>query len=179
MKTPVFAWGCVLLAPALARAANVGSGLIGYYFDPYRPPCAHACVRSLTSYMLSCSSHGDEGSSHGHHGSGMTSPECRANDTAWLTTLAWCVNEKCAPYDEKTSVLEAFWEDQSTQDPAVSPKWDYGTAYHEIADRPTRELTPDDDTINGTVLVSEPTYEAQFNALRAVYREIRLENQYG
>ena len=110
--------------------------------------------------------------------SGTTSPQCRAGDEPWLTTLAWCIRSKCAEYKVLVSELEAFWEQQCTGDPTVAPKWSYSTTIFNIAQPPTRELTKSDDTLNSTALVNAASYEAQYNALWAVQRENVVESGY-
>lgn len=172
MKVPYAAWlTCFLTRPVLGA-------LVGYGIYPYEPPCAHACDRSLSSLMLECSSHVALGMDM-HGGSAMTSPQCRAGDTPWLTTLAWCMRTKCAESNVSTSELEAFWEKQSTEDPTVAPKWGYSTTLFNVTQPPTRKLTKADDTLNFTALVNPAVYEAQYNALTAVQRENFVESGYG
>ncbi|KAI9807293.1 MAG: hypothetical protein M1833_000036 [Piccolia ochrophora] len=127
--------------------------------------------------MLSCSSH-DTSSGHMHGDSGMTSPQCRAGDAAFLTTLAWCMSTKCAQYQVPTSRLERFWEEQCTGDPTVAPKWDYGTALQHANQPPTRELTTD-DTLNFTALAAETTWELQYRTLTFFEEEERVHAKYG
>lgn len=172
MKT----FSAILLASLLTRP--VLGALVGYGIYPYSPPCAFACHRSLSSLTLQCSSDMASGSHMGGH-SDMISPQCRAGDTSWLTTLAWCMRTKCADYHISTSNLEAFWEVQSTGDSSVAPKWGYSTTLFNIAQTPTRELTRVDDSLNSTVLVNPAVYEAQYNALTAVQRENVVESGFG
>lgn len=162
---------------SLATRPVLGA-LVGYGIYPYNPPCAFACHRSLSTLMLQCS--GDMTSS-GHMGghSAMISPQCRAGDSSWLTTLAWCLRTKCAEYQVSISELEAFWETQSTGDQFVAPEWSYSTTLFNIAQAPTQELTRIDDTLNSTALVNPSVYEAQYNALTAVQRENVVESGYG
>ena len=152
--------------------------LVGYGIYPYNPPCAFACHRSLSNLMLQCSGDMASGSHMGGH-SDMMSPQCRAGDTPWLMTLAWCMRTKCAEYHVSTSELEAFWEIQSTGDPTVAPKWSYSKTLFTITQAPTQELTSVDDTLNSTALVSPAVYQAQYNALTAVQRENVVESGYG
>ena len=114
-----------------------------------------------------------------HSGSAMTSPQCRAGDTPWLTTLAWCMRSKCAEHLISTSELEAFWEQQCAGDPSVVPKWSYSTALFNMAEPPTQELTEADHTLNFTALVNPTVYESQYNALTAVQRENVVESAFG
>jgi hypothetical protein len=174
MKLPFRATSVACL---VAAAAAVDSGLVGYGIEPYEPPCAHACQSSLASLMLACSVGGDDGG-HSHGASGMTPPRCRAGDTPWLTTLAWCMKTKCAPYGLATSRLQMFWEQSSTGDPAVAPKWDYPTTLHEMGGEPREELAADAESLNSTMMVNNGLYTAQYNSMVAVYRETVIEGQY-
>ena len=172
MKIPSATWlACLLIRPVLGA-------LVGYGIYPYKPPCAHACDRSLSTLMLECSSDGTSGNDM-DSASGMTSPQCRAGDTPWLTTLAWCMRIKCAEYNVLSSELEAFWEEQCTGDPTVAPKWSYSTTIFNTTQPPTRELMEADDTLNFTALVNPAVYGAQYNALTAVQRENVVESGFG
>lgn len=172
MKTISIIW----LASLAVRP--VFGALVGYGIYPYDPPCAFACHRSLSSLMLQCSGDMASGGHMGGH-SDMISPQCRAGDTPWLTTLAWCMRTKCAEFYVSTSELESFWETQSTGNPAVAPKWSYSSTLFNVTQAPTQELTLVDDTLNSTALVSPSVYEAQYNALTAVQRENVVESGYG
>ena len=160
----------------LSVIAQGNAGLVGYGIEPYKPLCAHTCLRSLSTLMLECSSHMHMGG-HMHGGPPPTTPQCRAGDTPWLTTLAWCIHTKCVGL--KTSELETFWEQQSTESPSVSPKWDYSTALNEVMKPPTKQLSSTDESLNSTALVDGAGYEAQFNALSTVQRENVVESGFG
>lgn len=161
--------------------ACLGSGpvvaLVGIDTDMYNPPCAHACRGAIASNMLSCSNH-DATGGHMHGNSAMTSPQCRAGDTAFLTTLAWCMSNKCAQDRVPTSRLENYWEEQCTGDPTVAPKWDYGTALQQVTQPPTRALSKD-DTLNFTALTSEAAWELQFSTLTTFEAQERVHARYG
>jgi hypothetical protein len=106
MKFSSIIWStCLLTTSVLAQ-----SGLTGLPTNPYDPYCAMACLRSLYTLNLACSTSGGT--------LGMltftTSSECWATNTPYLTSLAWCINTKCAQYDESASKLEYFWENQAT-----------------------------------------------------------------
>ncbi|KAL9127263.1 MAG: hypothetical protein Q9217_003822 [Psora testacea] len=122
--------------------------------------------------------HDASGGGHMHGESGMTSPQCRAGDTAFLTTLAWCMSTNCAQYHVPTSRLEKFWEEQCTGDPTVAPKWDYRTALQHVTQPPTRELTMD-DTLDFTALAPEATWELQYRTLTFFEAEERVHARYG
>ena len=173
MKLSSVPWvACLLTSPVL------GSGLVGISIFPYEPPCAFACLRSLSSYTLDCSKSMVMGVMM-DEGSVMTSPQCRASNTLWLTTLAWCMQTQCAKFHVATSEMEGFWEEQCTGDPSVVPKWGYTASLENIAQPPTRELAAADVTLNFTALVSLAVYRAQYNALTAVQWEDSVESRYG
>lgn len=171
----------VMLSSTILTGSALGK-LVGYGIWPYEPVCAFACLRALSGYMLSCSSEVDmHGGAH-MHGSGMTSPRCRAGDTPWLTTLAYCAQTRCAGSGVPTSRLEGFWEAQSTEDAAVPPRWTFSQALANVTGAPPgRELGEDAESemLNFTALVNAEAYRSQYNAMFAVQRETVVENSYG
>lgn len=156
----------------------VFGALVGYGIYPYSPYCAYSCDRSLSTLNLACST---PMTMHDgmDMGSGTTSPQCRAGDTPWLTTLAWCMHIHCAEHNLSIAELETFWEKQSTEDPTVTAKWSYSTTLINIARPPTRVLTAVDESLNFTALVDPVVYEGQYNALWTVQRENVVESSFG
>ncbi|KAM5354771.1 hypothetical protein ACJ41O_001417 [Fusarium nematophilum] len=87
MATPYESVLLLILANASLCSARIG--LTGIESFPNQPFCATACYGSLSSYRLDCSViHGDENEYHAHV---VTSPECRADNEPFLTSLAWCM----------------------------------------------------------------------------------------
>ncbi|PVH81805.1 hypothetical protein DL98DRAFT_623037, partial [Cadophora sp. DSE1049] len=152
------------------------AGLVGFGIYPYSPYCAYTCLRSIEGLMLACSEAMDM-SGMMIHGATATPTECRAQDTPWLTTLAWCLKTKCD--DLKTSQIEAFWEQQSTEDPTVPAKWGYEAALLNITEAPTHVLTAADEDLNFTSIVNPDTYQALWNTLTSVQRENVVEGAFG
>ncbi|KAM0276828.1 hypothetical protein ACHAQH_006363 [Verticillium albo-atrum] len=148
--TLVLGLACILPS---SYAALVGTGI-----DMYKPPCAFACNGAISSNALSCSTLMDM---EGMEAMPMTTPDCRANDTSFLTTLAWCLDTKCAEYHVPISKLQKFWEEQATGDPAVQPKWSFPVALQTIEKAPTQVLTMH-DTLNFTALTSEEDWHVQY-----------------
>ena len=173
MKVPSVAWLAFLLVKPVSGA------LVGYGIYPYEPPCAFACDRSLSSLTLECSSDMAMESGMDMMGPPMTSPQCRAGDSPWLATLAWCMHVMCDKYNVSTSELEAFWEKQSTEDPTVVPKWGYTTTLFNIANPPTRPLSDAEQSLNSNALGIPAVFTAHFNALTAVQRENVVESAFG
>lgn len=169
----LIAWLACFLS-SLSQAALVGFGIW-----PYNPPCAFACDRSLSSLIVSCS---EPISMEGmmHMGASITSPQCRAGNTVWLTTLAWCIKDQCAKYNIPTYQLEEYWWKHVTDSPSVKPKWDYSSTLFNIPQLPNRTLTKDDTYLNTTAALVDPgTYLSQYNALTAVQRENVVESSFG
>ena len=117
-------------------------------------------------------------SGHSHSESAMTSPRCRAEDTAFLTTLAWCMSTECAQFSIPTSSLETFWEEECTGDASVAPKWDFGTAVRQVTGPPTKELA-EEQTLNSTLLVPQSTWRLQYGTLTYMEEEERVHARYG
>ncbi|KAK5651922.1 hypothetical protein OQA88_11581 [Cercophora sp. LCS_1] len=153
------------------------TALIGYGIVMYDPSCGFACRDSISGYVLECSvhDHGPAGA-HSHGAGGPTSPECRASDSAFLTTLAYCINSTCdtVPAWKK----EKYWADQATGDPAVSPKWTLSEALANIREAPSREVG-EDESLNFTALVSYETWAT--NKATREYFELAetLHSRYG
>ncbi|KAK0723355.1 ferric reductase-like transmembrane component [Lasiosphaeria miniovina] len=167
------AYSALLVSPVLAAGQAL---LVGYGFSPYDPLCAESCLRSLTSYMLSCTP-----MSNGHGDSHMsaTPPECYAEDTWFLTSVAWCLSDKCAGHDVPISKLQLFWEQSVTGSSKVAPKWPYSVALANVTPKPpTYQLTEADTDLNQTSLVSPDSYLAQWNVLGNVAREGLVESDY-
>jgi hypothetical protein len=146
----------------------------GYGFSWYDPVCGFACNKAIASAPLSCTSSG------GHsHASGPTSPECYASDTAFLTTLAHCMNSTCDPIKVPTWQMEKFWATKVTGDAAVVPKWDYSKTLKEVSERPTVEYNSSSKGIlNQTMLVSKATYEMQSKFLTLFDHLEALQSRY-
>jgi hypothetical protein len=115
----------------------------------------------------------------------MTSSTCWASNTPYLTSLAWCMHEKCSvELSIPNSKLEAFWESDATGQKSagvktVKPKWSYAEALAGVKERPKIQLTKEDMHLNATALVAPNVYQAQFNVLFSIQREVTVENGYG
>lgn len=169
----LFVLGLSCGLPCLAR-----TGLPGITSPIDDPPCAYACTGSLSSFPLECSVEDHSGHGGHHHGPPIyTSPECRAHDSAYLTTLAWCLRTKCAQYEVPTSRLEAIWEEEVTGDVSVPAKWSYTEALLNIDDPPTGQLVMG-DTINATSL-APASWDIVFNTAVVMSHESTTESTHG
>lgn len=181
MKVSLFLWSAwLLLHTSVLASVPFQGALNGFPVNPYDPFCAMSCLRSLYGLTLSCSSMGDT--------VGMmdmvTTSACWAENTPYLTSLAWCMHTKCADRNVLNSKLEYFWENQATGQSnagqiGVPAKWSYSEALANIPSPPTIEITPEDMVLNDTSLVSPLVYQEQWNILTGVQRETVQENAYG
>lgn len=95
----------------------------------------------------------------------MTTPACRAEDTPFLTTLAYCINSTCASFDITAHKLEDYWYRQASGSEAVFPKWTYQEALVQVAaDPPTANLSEIGEVLNITVVVEEETWAGYYSA---------------
>jgi hypothetical protein len=85
---------------------------------------------------------------------GPTTPECRAADTPFLQTLAYCISTQCEPFNIKASKLEWYWEEKATGSLTAVPKWTYAQALESIEEKPTVTVEKG-DTLNFTSLIDE------------------------
>jgi hypothetical protein len=148
-----------------------GTGLIGYGIEMYNPSCAYACRSIIAAAPLSCSDHSEH--TTGHHGPSTpfsTSPECRANDVSFLTTLALCMNTTCEA-NTPPALLEKYWAGTATGDPAMLPMWSYGRTVVETGSllqdgRTPREYNATaEETLNFTASLNRESWTTTRNTL--------------
>ncbi len=152
--------------------------LIGHGVKMYSPSCAFACRAAIASAPLSCSTDGGHGSHMGHGEGVMTTPECRAGDTPFLTTLAWCMHSTCAQFNIEVWKLEKYWRDKATGDAAIIPKWEYGQALQQ-AIRPPRREVKKNETLNVTATVPHDSWDAERRTLEHFEGQETLHARYG
>jgi hypothetical protein len=150
-------------------------GLIGYGIKMYNPSCAFACGDAISPAPLGCSVEGHEEGHHSHGGGLITTPECRSQDESFLTTLAWCMNERC----EQVQVwrLERYWGDKATGDVNVAAKWAYIQALA-AATVPSSDLDVE-VTLNGTLKTPFDQWDAQKRTLEAFERQETFHSLFG
>jgi len=187
----------LLLFRSLKVEAVVYNGVSGFPARAYDPICATACLRSLNTLTLNCSSSGYTLEMVTF----ATDAACFAEDTSFLESVAWCAHVQCAGQNITNSEMEYFWEQQITGqgDPLSQPeddykvnkftgsagvktataKWGYIESLSHVESPPTLQLTATDTSLNTTALASPDVYEKQYNVLYAVQRETINENKYG
>lgn len=165
--------------------AGAKNGIIGFGLSMYPDLCCQSCHDSLSSLYLSCTTfdHGDDDmpgmemlrkrDDMGGMAMGMTSDGCRANNTAWLQTMAYCIQQNC---DADGYPLEKQVECFSNQavGGAATP------TFHDSlpATAPTVELAGDATWLNETSLVNGTVYYITHGTLGEFVRSEYLHTKY-
>jgi hypothetical protein len=87
-----------------------GTGLIGYGKTLYNPTCAFACRGVVKGCRLLCTP-AQSTANHGTaHSPTTTPPDCFVQDTAFLRTMALCLDTYCAiSTNPALSLIEDYW----------------------------------------------------------------------
>ena len=160
-----------LSLPLLAHA------FIGYGIPMYNPSCAFACRAAIASATLTCTDNGNSGHSH-HGGSTATTPECRASNAPFLTTLAWCMKSTCAEFDIEAWRLEKYWMDQAAGDKTLPLRWTYAESIQLVTGPPVQDFDKE-VVMNTTVAVPVASWEAQKYTLEHFAGQEILHARYG
>ncbi|KAL7629722.1 hypothetical protein AAE478_001245 [Parahypoxylon ruwenzoriense] len=165
-----------LLVSLFARAlGSHGQGLIGYGQWWYDPKCCYSCRGIISGAPLDCPAGSMDGMDMRmgmdmdmDMDMTMSSPTapCIAENAAFLTTLAYCINSTCPGNHVPAWKIERYWADQATGDSSISPMWTYGAALANVTQAPT-EVWETGAVLNYTALLSPSDYEYQnsFNNL--------------
>jgi len=132
--------------------------LIGFGISMYKPNCAFACRGAISGAPLICSDMDHAGGLMGH-GAPSTTPACFAEDSSFLTTLAWCIFDRCEGIEAWR--LEQYWWEKAAATSSIreTPKWTYQQSLDEIAEPPTRTVNSS-ETLDFIGVVLEEDYEA-------------------
>lgn len=169
-----------------AEAAK--DGVVGFGISLYQDLCCQACHDSLSALFLNCttfmSSDDMSGMDMGMKMKkrddmamdmpmGMTSDECRASNTPWLQTMAYCIQQNCKadnyPADKQ---IQCF----STQALAGASE---PTLQDSLpAEAPTVELEADAMWLNVTSLVNRDLYYSTHGTLGEFARSEYLHTRY-
>ncbi|CAG8948968.1 hypothetical protein HYFRA_00002096, partial [Hymenoscyphus fraxineus] len=108
----------------------------------------------------------------------MTTPKCRAGDTAFLQTLALCIQSTCGKTKVETWKLEKYWVEEATGNKTIRPKWSYGEALHQVAAVPTQTLK-EKAILNSTVLVPYMAWYVQVQTMKVFTTGEKTNSKYG
>lgn len=135
----------LLLGP-LGLSSTVAGAFMGMGGANQQPYCALACRTVLGNANLTCTMMPHMGAMM----MAMTTADCRANDDAFLTSLAYCFEAQCVGVP--VWQLEQYWAAGTTGTPGVIAKWNYQTALEHINGTPTSTWMMG-HTLNTTMLV--------------------------
>ena len=159
MRSSILSIFTILATPSLAHIQD--SRFPGYGFSWYAPACGFSCYSALSGAPLICTSMDHSGGHDHSHGSGPTTPECRANDSTFLKTLAYCMDTFC-PSTVSVWQREKFWSLRITGDESVLPKWPYTTSLAKITETPTLEFNSS-NVLNETAILPQEEFDIRNN----------------
>ncbi|KXT06765.1 hypothetical protein AC578_7222 [Pseudocercospora eumusae] len=129
----------------------------------YKPTCATAC-RDSVSNPLMCSDNSSAPLAKRMGGMSMQKPsaECYANNDPFLESVAYCISSRC--HDVPEWRLEQWWAKrivgrQSNQPP---PKQTWQQTLAKIS-TPPNSTVPSDQVLRQATLVSDETYQSNYN----------------
>ncbi|RMD40947.1 hypothetical protein DV735_g4193, partial [Chaetothyriales sp. CBS 134920] len=121
-------------------------GLIGMGINMYRPFCCNACHDSFSKLFLNCTTILDD--------VGTTSADCRASNSPWLHSVAYCFQQECPQRGLDEGDIQACWDTYSDSAPSQYTDW--------IPDgTPTVELAKDTVWLNETTRVNPELYRVK------------------
>ena len=129
---------------------NAGSdiGVIGLGRTVFQPLCCYACLSSFWGLQLSCTP-----PQRAKHDTG-SSPACHSTNDPYLSSLAYCMQVKCAADNVSESQVEQCWEKVAGDGLQVSSLED-----NLPASAPTTELAYYAVSLSTTSLVNDQYYE--------------------
>ena len=102
------------------------------------------------------------------------SAACFANDTSYLTSMAYCINEYCDKTIKDYKLAE-FWDTDMSygqDDPVVVLRFTYNEALAQIDTKKTpKPMSPEEAVLNRTISITGDTYQANMNGVKG-YRAI-------
>ncbi|KAL6400342.1 hypothetical protein AUP68_16041 [Ilyonectria robusta] len=158
------------LSPSLATAAALlvasaqGSPLLGYGSYNYDTPCFYACNNAIPT-SLNCPEYAEL--SEGELAFAYPSATCFGNDTAYLTSIAWCIKEHC---DESVKIweVEKFWAEDlfyGSTEPGVVIRYTYSEAIEEVDTKNPPQPMGTDLVLNRTISLTDDEYIAYLNSI--------------
>ena len=132
------------------------------------------CPMPLVYSDLVCENDETAHSAGGHsHGSSSPLTQCFLSNTAFLRTMALCLNEHCSKDDVPLSTLKEYWEGHlatgTLSDTSLEPAMSYHSALADAQkEAQDRELTflIKGQELNQTMLIREENFQAMLNYQR-------------
>lgn len=123
-----------------------GVGVVGLGRNLFQPTCCYACLSSFWALLLPCSKVDRKAFSN-------TSPQCHASNTAYLSSLAYCMEQRCGADNVPNSLIEQCWDKVAGDGLPVS-----GFNSNLPLVPPTSELAYDATTLGGTPMLANASY---------------------
>jgi hypothetical protein len=140
--------------------------LIGYGTTAYNSFCAFACRFSVPT-ALDCPEY--KGMNDTEIAAAYPTPACFAQDTPYLSSVAWCIHQTCEN-DTKMSTIDEFWEKDvfyGADEPGIVLKYTYYEALSQVnKSNPPEPLGPTDLVLNRTVEITPKVYQGYYNAVK-------------
>lgn len=169
--------------------AQVGkNGVVGFGISLYEDLCCQACHDSLSALYLNCTTFMSSDDMAGMDGMdmkkvkrddmamdmmGMTSDECRASNTPWLQTMAYCIQQNCKADGYPADKQATCFSNQALAG-ASQPTLQESLP----ATAPTVELAADAMWLNDTSLVNHDLYYSTHGTLGEFARSEYFHTRY-
>jgi hypothetical protein len=156
----------LLSLSTISAAANVG--LVGYGRTIFDPLCCYSCLSSLWGLQLSCTPPQLPNQQRG------SDPLCHATNQPYLSSLAYCIEIRCAAENVSTNAAKQCWSNVAGDGLAVSTLED-----NFPSTPPTSELAYNAISLNETSLVNENFYQDSRSTIQEYIRGESAHARYG
>jgi hypothetical protein len=105
------------------------------------------------------------------------STACMSNNTAYLTSLAWCIHSHCGE-GIKMYKIEKFWETLMIYE-AESLRYSYPEALAQVdTKKPPKPMSPEETVLNRTISMDDEAYQGMLNGVRGYKVTTKNESKY-
>ncbi|KAF5971582.1 ferric reductase Fre2p [Fusarium bulbicola] len=175
-STTMPALAIVLSALSFIPSTLATVPLEGYGRDDYPVECAQACSYAMPS-NLDCPEYA--GMTAEEKAAAYPSAACFANDTSYLTSIAYCIHSYC-PKTVKIYKIEYFWEVKMIYNSeALTIRWSYPEALAQVnITTPPKPMSPDETVFNRTISIDATTYQSYMNGVKGNKAIAKNESMY-
>jgi hypothetical protein len=158
----------------LPFTASATELLQGYGRNDYELPCGQACAWAMPT-TLDCPEYAEMSAEE--RAAAYPSAACMGSDTAYLTSLAWCIATYCSK-DIKPYRIETFWRTKMIYQ-VESIKFSYTEALAQAdTKQPPKPMSPDETVLNRTISIDDATYESYLNSVNGYIAIGKNESMY-
>ncbi|KAH7129351.1 ferric reductase like transmembrane component-domain-containing protein [Dactylonectria estremocensis] len=159
LTTSIATAAALLLAPAA-----YAEPLVGYGTANYDIPCLWACEYAVPT-SIDCPEFADM--TDEERASAFPSPACFANSSAYLTSMAWCMHERCDA-SVKLWQMDHKWEEElfyGSNDEGVVLLYSYSEAVDQVDPKNPPLPMGTDLVLNRTISLTDDEYIGYLNAI--------------